>query len=112
MAQDFERTLNKDISNSSGSPTTIRTQADSDDAIIGIRCCNTSGSAVNVSVYVENTSVNYFIQKDAPVPSGSAIELIDGASKVVVQSGDTIKAYADTASAIDVIVSAVDTISS
>ena len=111
MAQDFERTLTKDISNSDASPSTVRATANSNDAIVGIRCCNTSGSAVNVSVYVENTSVNYFIQKNAPVPAGGAIELIDGASKVVVQSGDTIKAYADTASAIDVIVSAVDAIS-
>ena len=40
MAQDFERSLNRNISNSSGSATTIRAQADSDDAIIGIRCAN------------------------------------------------------------------------
>ena len=56
MAQDFERSLNRNISNSSGSATTIRAQADSDDAIIGIRCANSSTSAVKVTVYVENSS--------------------------------------------------------
>ena len=54
MAQDFERYLQQDISNSSGSPTVLRTAADSDDAIIGIRCANTSGTSVNVTVYVKN----------------------------------------------------------
>ena len=44
MAQDFERTLKEDISNNSGSPTVLRTAANSDDAIIGIRCANTSGT--------------------------------------------------------------------
>ena len=49
MAQDFERTLKEDISNNSGSPTVLRTAANSDDAIIGIRCANTSGTSVTVS---------------------------------------------------------------
>jgi hypothetical protein len=57
MAQDFERTLQRNISNNSGSPTELRAAADSDDAIIGVRCTNTSGTAVNVTVYVENSQL-------------------------------------------------------
>ena len=64
MAQDFERTLKEDISNNSGSPTVLRTAANSDDAIIGIRCANTSGTSVNISVYVKNGSDTYFIIKE------------------------------------------------
>ena len=52
MAQDFERTLKQNISNNSGSPTELRAAANSDDAIIGVRCTNTSGTSVNVTVYV------------------------------------------------------------
>ena len=111
MAQDFERTLQQNISNNSGSPTTLRAAADSDDAIIGIRCSNTSSTSVNVTVYVENSSTNYHIIKDAPIPSGGSLELIDGGSKVVLQSGDAVKAFASAASSIDVITSVVDTIS-
>ena len=88
MAQDFERTLNRNISNNAGSPTELRSAANSDDAIIGIRCSNTSGSSVNVTVYVKNGSDNTHIIKDAPIPSGGSLELIDGGSKVVLQSGD------------------------
>jgi len=111
MAQDFERTLNRNISNTTSAATSLRTAADSDDAIIGIRCCNTGTGTVNVSVYVTNSSTDYFIQKDAPVIAGGALELIDGGSKVVLQSGDSVHAYTDTASSLDIVLSVVDSIS-
>ena len=111
MAQDFERYLQRNISNNSGSPTTLRAAADSDDAIIGVRCSNTSGTSVNVTVYVENSSTTYHIIKNAPIPSGGSLELIDGGSKVVLQTGDAVKAYASAATSVDVITSVVDTIS-
>ena len=111
MAQDFERYLQQNISNSSGSPTTLRAAADSDDAIIGIRCSNTSGTSVNVTVYVENSSTTYHIIKDAPIPSGGSLELIDGGAKLILVSGDKIKAKSDTASSLKAIVSFIDDIS-
>ena len=111
MAQDFERTLEQNISNNSGSPTQLRAAANSDDAIIGVRCTNTSGTSVNVTVYVENSSTNYHIIKNAPIPTGGSLELIDGGSKVVLQSGDSVEAVASSASSIDIITSVVDTIS-
>ena len=111
MAQDFENSLERNISNSSGSATVLRTAANSDDAIIGVRCANTSGTAVNVTVYVKNGSNIYHIIKDAPIPTGGSLELIDGGSKVVLQSGDAVKAYASAATSVDIITSVVDTIS-
>ena len=111
MAQDFERTLQRNISNNSGSPTELRAAANSDDAIIGVRCTNTSGTAVNVTVFVVNSSTNYYIIKDAPIPTGGSLELIDGGSKVVLMNGDAVKAYASAASSVDIITSVVDTIS-
>ena len=111
MAQDFERTLEQNISNNSGSPTQLRAAANSDDAIIGVRCTNTSGTSVNVTVYVENSSTIYHIIKNAPIPTGGSLELIDGGSKVVLQSGDSVEAVASAASSIDIITSVVDTIS-
>jgi hypothetical protein len=110
MAQDFERTL-KQVITLLASPTVLRAAADSDDAIIGIRCANTSGTSVDVSVYVKNGSDTYFIIRDAPIPNGGSLELIDGGSKVVLMSGDSIEAYASAATSLDIITSVVDTIS-
>ena len=111
MAQDFERTLNRNISNNAGSPTELRAAANSDDAIIGIRCVNTAGTSVNITVYVKNGGNNTHIIKDAPIPTGGSLELIDGGSKVVLQSVDSVEAVASSASSIDIITSVVDTIS-
>tara|TARA_B110000879_G_C10884322_1_gene398070 strand:+ start:26 stop:361 length:336 start_codon:yes stop_codon:yes gene_type:complete len=110
MAQDFERYLEQDIT-LVGSPTELRASTTTDDAIIGIRCANTSGTAVNISVYVKNGSNTFFIIKDAPIPTGGSLELIDGGSKVVLQTGDSVEAYASAATSVDIITSVVDTIS-
>ena len=111
MAQDFENEFASSISNSSGSPTTIVT-ANSDDALISIRCVNKASATATVSVTITDSgSTAYFVIKDAPVPVGGSLELIDSGSKIVMQNGDVLKAYADTASAIDVLVSRVDAIS-
>ena len=110
MAQDFERSYASSISNSSGSPTTLVT-SNSDDAIVSIRCVNKHTSAVNVTVLISSGGTDYFVIKDAPLPLGGSLELIDSGSKIVIQSADVLKAYADTASAVDVLVSYVDAIS-
>lgn len=110
MAQDFERSYASSISNASGSPTTLVT-SDSDDAIVSIRCVNKHTTAVNVTVLISSGGTDYFVIKDAPLPLGGSLELIDSGSKIVIQSADVVKAYADTASAVDVLVSYVDAIS-
>ena len=102
MAQDFERVLKTSIGTSA---TEIRAAANSDDAIIGMRFANKSTSSVTVDAMVKNSSTSYFLIKDAPIPAGGSLELIDGGSKVVLQSGDSVEALASTASAVDVTVS-------
>ena len=108
MAQDFERVLKQNIGTSA---TEVRAAANSDDAIIGMRFANKTGSSVTVDATVKNSSTSYYLIKDAPVPAGGSLELIDGGSKVVLQSGDSVEALCDTASAVDVILSVVDSIS-
>jgi hypothetical protein len=49
--------------------------------------------------------------KDAPIPAGSQLQVLDGGAKYVVQSGDALKVISDTASSVDVWVSTVDAIS-
>ena len=108
MAQDFERVLKQNVGTSA---TEIRAAANSDDAIIGMRFANKSTSAVTVDATVKNGGTSYYLIKDAPIPSGGSLELIDGGSKVVLQSRDSVEALADTASAVDCILSVVDSIS-
>ena len=110
MAQDFERSYASSISNSAGSPTTLVT-SNSDDALVSIRCVNKSTASANVTVLVSSGGTDYYVIKDAPIVQGGSLELIDSGSKIVIQNADVLKAYADTASAADVLVSYVDAIS-
>ena len=63
------------------------------------------GNTVTVS------NVHYLI-RNASIPAGSALQILDGGAKIVVQAGDRLFVQSDTASSLDVWVSAVDDISS
>ena len=107
MAQDFERARQRNI----GTSATAVLSVNSDDAIISIRCANTTTSTINIEIYVESSSANYYLIKNCPIVSGGSLELIDGGSKIVLQSGDIVYAKSDTASSLDVWMSTVDAIS-
>ena len=110
MAQDFERTITKDID---ASLADIRATSNSDDAIVGIRLANTTTSQIEVDVAITDNSDNVtaYIIKNAPIPAGSSLELIDGGSKIVLQSGDKLRAKSNATDSLDAVVSVVDAIS-
>jgi len=107
MAQDFERHLNRATGTS---PVTVFT-SDSDDTVVGIRCANIAASAITVDVYIVNGGNNFYLIKDAPVSTGGSLELIDGGSKIIMQSGDALTVISNTASSLDTVVSRIDAIS-
>ena len=107
MAQDFERNIARNVGTSE---VALRT-ANSDDALIGINIANVTTTQILMDVFINDGSNDYYIIKDAPIPTGGSLELIDGGSKVVLQTGDSVEAYASAANSVDIITSVVDTIS-
>ena len=110
MAQDFKRYFEKEIG------TSVRdipdgADFDTNDTIIGISLANITGGTVNVDVYMKNSTNDYYLVKTAPIPSGGALQLLDGGAKMNVQSGDRMYILSDTAASIDAWVSTVDAIS-
>lgn len=110
MAQNFRRYTENAVG---ATPVDIPNGSNFDtyDTIIGISVANIVGSTINVDVYINDGSNNIYLVKTAPIPSGGALQLLDGGAKVVVQSGDRMYVVSDTASSADVWVSAVDAIS-
>ena len=107
MAQDFESNGAR-VTNSA---TTIYT-SNSDDAVVGLRLANILTAAVTVDVYItECGSTDRYIVKTLSIPPGSSVELIQGGSKLVLQSGDVVKGQCGTANGIDAWISVVDAIS-
>ena len=85
---------------------------DSYDTLVGIHMANTSTNAIQVDCYINDGTNNVYLVKDAPIATGGALQVLDGGAKIVVQSGDRLYVQSDTASSLDVWVSAVDDISS
>ena len=107
MAQNFRRYTSNDVGTSAATLFT----ANSYDTVVGISVANITTSSVIASVYINDGSNDIYLVKDAPIPSGSALQVLDGGAKLVGHSGDALKVVSDTASSLDVWVSAVDAIS-
>jgi len=108
MAQNFRRYT----SNNVGTGAATLFTSDSYDTVVGISVSNVTTSAVVASVYINDSSNDIYLIKDAPIPAGSSLQVLDGGAKFVVESGDALKVVSDTASSLDVWVSTVDAISS
>ena len=107
MAQNFRRYVSNNVGTSAA---TIYT-ADSNDTIVGISVANVASATINVSVYISSGGNDIHLIKDTPIVQGSALQIIDGGSRFVLQNADALKVVSDTASSADVWVSAVDDIS-
>ena len=71
--------------------------------VIGITLANTSGSGVNVGVAVSRTSdtkEDIKLLKNAPIQSGSSLELMSG-NKIVLETSDQINVDSDTNNSVD-----------
>ena len=107
MAQNFRNDLQSAVGTSE---VTLVTGSDFD-AVIGIRLCNILTSTIEVDVYIVNSG-NKYLAKDVVIPPNSAIELIQGGSKIVLKSGEVLKAVSNTASSVDIVTSFINQISS
>ena len=107
MAQDFRRYTNNNVGTSAVTSFT----ANSYDTVIGISVANITASAVNASVFINDGTNDIHLIKDAPIVPGSALQVLDGGAKFVVESGDALKVVSDTAASLDAWVSVVDDIS-
>jgi len=89
------------------SPSTVVTAGGTaQTSVIGLCCANTTNTAVTVSIYLTQSSVNYYIVNNATVPAGGSLVAVGGDQKLVLKANDQINVVASTSSCIDVILSA------
>ena len=108
MAQNFRRYTNNNVGTSAVTAFT----ANSYDTVIGISVSNILSTTVNVDVYINDGTNDIYLVKSAPIVPGSALQVLDGGAKFVMQNGDALKIISDTAASLDVWTSVVDDISS
>jgi len=107
MAQNFRRYVSNNVGTSA---VTVYT-ADSNDTVVGISIANVASATINVSVFITSGGNDIHLIKDTPIVQGSALQIIDGGARFVLQNTDALKVISDTASSADVWISAVDDIS-
>mgnify|MGYP001285787541 FL=1 len=100
MAQTFK---NYTAASIGSTPTTVYTVASATTSIlIGVNLANRTASQITVSAQLGTT----YIVKDAPIPSGGALSVLEG--KIIAEAADTIVVTSDTASSCDAIVSVLE----
>jgi hypothetical protein len=109
MANTFKRAtksslLTTDVT--SDSATTILTATGASTLIIiGMASSNKTATSATVNIYLKTASGDStFLIKNAPVPAGSTFEYCAG-NKIIVGTGDSIRASSNTATAIDLTIS-------
>jgi len=107
MAQNFRRYTNNNVGTSAVTAFT----ANSFDTVIGISISNILSTTVNADVFINDGTNDIYLVKGAPIVPGSALQVLDGGAKFVMQSGDALKIQSDTAASLDCWTSAVDDIS-
>jgi len=107
MAQNFRRYTSNAVG---GTPAAVFSP-NSYDAIVGISLSNILSTAITVSCYINDGANNIYLVKDAPIPTGGSLQVLDGGAKFVVQNADVLSVVSSDAASCDVWVSAVDAIS-
>ena len=70
--------------------------------VIGLNLANRTANQITVSAQLGTT----YIVKDAPIPSGGALSVLEG--KIIAEAADTIVVTSDTSSSCDAIVSVLE----
>jgi hypothetical protein len=105
MANTFSRKVSSGVGTSLTAVGSYTVGSSTETTVIGLAIANTTASTVNIDVTLYDASTDYYIVKDAPIPSGGALVPIGGNQKIVLVTGDSIRVKSDTASSIDAILS-------
>jgi hypothetical protein len=75
--------------------------------VTGCNILNKTGASASVSLYVTNSSTDYYIFKNKQIDGNTNVEAITG-NKIVLVNGDVLKAIGNVSAGFDIIVSTLD----
>ena len=104
MANTFK--IKTDTAVGTGAATIYTCPSSTQTTIIGLSVANIVASQITVDVQLENNDGdNIYLVKAAPIPVGSALVVVGGDQKVVMEASDVLKVTTNTASSGDVALS-------
>lgn len=100
MANTFKNYTSASVG--TGATTTYTVPSSTTSVMIGCNLANRTASSITVDVQ----AAGVYIIKDAPIPAGSALSVLDG--KIILETTDTVIVTSSTASSCDVLVSVLE----
>ena len=100
MANTFKNYTSASVG--TGATTTYTVPSSTTSVMIGCNLANRTASQIKVDVQAAGA----YVIKGAPIPSGSALSVLDG--KIILETTETVVVTSDTASSCDVIVSVLE----
>jgi biopolymer transport protein ExbD len=100
MANTFKNYTSASVG--TGATTTYTVPSSTTSVMIGCNLANRTTSQIKVDVQAAGA----YVIKGAPIPSGSALSVLDG--KIILETTDTVIVTSDTASSCDVILSVLE----
>mgnify|MGYP003624488261 FL=1 len=100
MANTFKNYTSASVG--TGATTTYTVPSSTTSVMIGCNLANRTASSITVDVQ----AAGVYIIKDAPIPAGSALSVLDG--KIILETTDTVIVTSNTASSCDVLVSVLE----
>lgn len=104
MANTFKNYLASSVGTSASTVYTVPGATTS--VTIGMNIANITASQITVDAYITSGGTDYYVVKSAPIPSGSALSVLDG--KIILEAADVVKVVSDTASSADVVLSVLE----
>jgi hypothetical protein len=105
MANIFKRKLSRDVGNVAVAVGSYTVAANTTVVVVGLTVCNTTGSAVNTSIFINDGANETYLLKDAPIPGGGSLVAVGGDQKVILETGDSIEVISDAVTSLDVTMS-------
>lgn len=103
MANTFYRKSQAQVGTANAVVGSYTVGANTKTIVLGLGISNTSGSAIAVDVFVNDSSNQaYYLVKSAPIAAGGALVVVGGDQKLVLQAGDNVKVKSDTLTSADV----------
>jgi hypothetical protein len=103
MANTFTSYVAKDVGTIASTLVTVA--ASTQTTVIGLTVANTSAASITCDIYFTRSAVDYYVVKGAGVPVGRTFVAVGGDQKVVLITGDALKAVTSAATSADVIAS-------
>lgn len=105
MANTFTRKLSQNIG---ATPTKIgnyTVASSTSTVVIGLTVTNTTGSAIEANVFINDGVANTYVVANSPISSGASLVVVGGDQKIVLITGDSIYVQSSAATSIDTVMS-------